>query len=133
MTKGRNTKLGYCDTVDGTYTLLGKVNRVTPPRTSVEIIDCTHMDSADDFKEKEPGWRDAGDIDVEVQFDKTETAAVYALEGVTKFWKITFSDGSAWVAKGFISDFGNETDIKDKVLLWFKVTVSGKPTFTPAA
>lgn len=130
-TPGYGTKIGY--SADGqAYTDLAKVVDLTPPPATVEKVDTSHMQSPDQWKTYDPSWKEAGDCEVAIQFEKALTATLYGLLAVPKNWQITYSDGSTLKWDGFLSEIGPETPMDDIVTVGLTITASGKPTYTPA-
>src|SRR4051794_14657133 len=104
-TKGTKTKLEFGNGADvatsTTWTPIAKITDINPPEIKADDIDVSNMDSpADDdglpFAEFEPGWAEAGEVEVTAQFDKTQDAAVYGLFRVPKGYRMVFADGSMW-------------------------------------
>ena len=133
ITKGYNTKISYGEVTETpTYTLLAGVTEITPPKPTAAKIDTTHFESPDEFRENEPGLAEVDDVEVTLQFAKTQAAAVYALFRAKKKFKIEFADDSTWVCTGFISGYGDEIDREGIVTTAVTIAVSGKPVFTAA-
>lgn len=133
VTKGYMSKAFYGDTVAAATTAFANVLEITPPKPTAAKIDTTHMESPDEFKEQDPGLAEVDDVELKVQFDKTQAAAVYGLFRLKKGFKVQFADGSKWELSGFISGYGDEVDREGIVTTTITIAVSGKPVFTPAA
>ncbi|MEM6560041.1 MAG: phage tail tube protein [Planctomycetota bacterium] len=135
--KGHSTTIAYGD--DATYadssgfTEFANVTGITPPKAEADDIDVTHMTSPEQWKEYEAGWADGGEVEFTVQFDKSQTSAVFGLFRQNKGYEITFSDGSTWGITGYIKAFGDEIDREGIVTTTLTIKVSGKPAFSPAA
>lgn len=136
VTKGHSTiiEVGDAATVDASaaWTKLGKVTEVTPLTLEGDEIDVSHMESADQWREFDPGWAEAGEIDVTLQYRADDNAAIYELFRVTRGYRITFADGSKWTAAGFIKTFGNEVEREGIVTTSVGIKLSGAPDFTAA-
>jgi hypothetical protein len=136
-TKGHHTiiKVGDADNhLDAaTWTRLGNVTELTPFTADADDIDVSHMESIDQWREFDPGWAEAGEIEVTLQYVKSENATIYGLFRVKRGYQIEFSDGSVWEFDGFINSFGNEAEREDIITTTVGVKISGKPAFTPAA
>lgn len=135
--KGYMSKAFYGDKAtvaeSTTWTPFVDVTEVQPPKISAAKIDCTHMESPDEFKEQEPGLGESDDVELKVQFAATQADAVYALFKQKKAFRIQFADGSKWEFVGFISGYGDEVDREGIVTTTITIAVSGKPVFTKAA
>lgn len=136
ITKGYMSKAFYGDaatvTASTTWTPFVDVTEITPPKPTAAKIDTTHMESADEYKEQEPGLAEVDDVELKVQFSKDQAAAVYAMFRVKKGFRIQFADGSKWEINGFISGYGDEIDREGIVSTTITIAVSGKPVFTKA-
>lgn len=132
--KTRGITIGYADTSGGTYTAIASIiDLPSGPKISVDKVDATVSDSPSEYRQRDPGWKDVGDIAAKIQFAKAAQATILALVGVAKFWKITYPDGSAWGFAGFISEFGNSHAMTGNIEADIGIAVNGVPTFTPAA
>lgn len=132
--KGHSTKAFYGNqanfTDSTTWTAFAKVTGVTPPKPQADDIDTSHMESADQFKEFEPGWADGGEVELQLQFAAADNASVYGLFRQPKGFRLEFSNGSRWSFNGYIKGFGNEVEREGIVSTTVTFKVSGKPEFT---
>lgn len=136
VTKGFMSKAFYGDSAtvatSTTWTAFAGVTEITPPKPSASKIDTTNFESADEYKEQEAGLAEVDDVELKIQFDKTQAAAVYALFRAKKAFRVAFADGSKWEFVGFISGYGDEVDREGIVSTTVTIAVSGKPIFTAA-
>lgn len=117
-----------------TYTEIDNVDKVTPPTTSVGVTELKPLKAPGRAVIKKANWRSAGDCSISMFFDKAQQAALYAMLGVEKAWKVTLADGSTCEFDGFLSGFGNpELNGDDEVMIDITLTASGLPAFTAAA
>jgi hypothetical protein len=75
-------------------------------------------------------------MEFEVVYKKSVCSTLYAMfgNGVTYFWRETFPDGSRWAFKGYLKNFGTESETEDGVIRnSITIKVTGKPTFTPGS
>lgn len=132
-TKGYNTKFEYGDqathTGSTTWTEFAQIKDIKPPKVEADDIDISHMQSPDMFREYSAGWADGGELEVQVQFSKTDNATVYGLFRQDKGFRMTFADGSRWKLNGYIKTFSNELEKDGIVTATIGVKVSGKPVF----
>lgn len=132
-TKGMKTKFSYGDAGQSTtFTDLANVVDVTPPTSEVDDIETTNMDSPDGHKEYEPGLIEGGESEVVLQYVKADHAAVVALLGVPKAFKIEFSDGAKLIWQGYVKSLGLEIEREGIITTPITVKVSGKPAYTGA-
>jgi hypothetical protein len=133
FTKGYGAKFGYADVGGSSFTYLARVLEIKPPKTSVDSIDTSHLESPYQWKEKAAGWKDTGEAEVKVQFKKDQTAAVYGLLALDKSFQILLADGSTLDFDGFLSGIEPEIDKEGLVTATLTFTVSGKVEFAAAA
>ena len=126
--------LSYSDTSSGTFAPLVEILEIKPPKVTGEKVTVQRNDSPTLFGEKIPGWKDTTDCEAKVVYNKTQSALLYTMHMVPKFWKFIKPDGSSTGAfAGFISEVGDETPLKDKMTNDIKITPSNGYTFTAGA
>ncbi len=76
-----------------------------------------------------PGLVDAGEVELEMNYIKAETALIHALWRTTGTYKIVFSDSANWSFTGYMKGISNEAPHDDKVEASTSWKISGKPTF----
>jgi hypothetical protein len=94
-----NASIGYdadilvSDTLNGTYTsLLSEPLVVSVPTDSVNKVKATHLKSPGRTNEYVPGMFDPGEASYEANWTKEDFAALFALKGVVKYFKIVSPD-----------------------------------------
>ena len=127
---GYGVTLGYATTGTTTYTTVGEIIDLGGPNIDTDDVELTHSSSPDTFKEYCAGLGEPGEFECEVNYDKTNTASVYALHRSKKSWKVTLPDSSTWVAVGYLKTLGNQIPVGDRVTQTWAVKLTGKPTFT---
>lgn len=118
----------YADST--TWTKVGQITDIDPPEVEADDIEVSNMESPDQFKEFDPGWADAGEIELEAQYEKANAAAVYGIFRTRKGFRMTFQDGSTWKFNGYLKKLGGEIDREGIVTQKLTFKVSGKPLFT---
>ncbi|MBQ7139992.1 MAG: hypothetical protein IJO32_00640 [Bacilli bacterium] len=99
-----------------------------------EERDITDLDSPDEYKEFEPGLKDAGECEIE-GYVKTEENVNKLLSlaesGSVENWKITLKSGSTWEFKAWLKKFKTgELTTDGNVTFSGTLRITGKPTFT---
>lgn len=123
--------LSQCATLGGSYVAVAQIEDIKPGKKTVDKIKIERNDSPDLYGEKIPGWKDVGEWDVKVTYDKTQRATLEALLGVVKFWKFIRPDGTSTTAfQAFMTEIGDEVPLKSQMTTDFKLTVSGDAAFT---
>jgi len=126
--------LGYGTTLSGATTgAIGEIVDVGLPDQTVDDVDVSTSDSPDKFMEFIPGMINAGQISLQLVYEKANYNTVQgALGADPEIWTITFPDGSTFACSGYIKANGGSSPIKDKIGQSVTLKLSGKPTFTPA-
>lgn len=132
---GHGTTIGYAEigTPEGPYTTLGEVTNVTPPPISRDLIDATHMESEEGWREYIPGLKDGGEMSLDLNFVPGSATddfmvAEQAVETVRP-WEITFPNGAIWRFTAFCSGYEPAVPVDDKMTATATFKVSGKPDF----
>src|SRR5687767_12226921 len=103
--KGYQAKLEYNPTVGNLNLTTGwlpdaatplEVRSIKPPKVAAQDIDTTHLNSADEFEESEPGLANGGDLEMVLRYDKTQTATLYALHRLARMFRVRYADNSGW-------------------------------------
>ncbi|MEM6798003.1 MAG: phage tail tube protein [Planctomycetota bacterium] len=136
-TPGHSAVFAYGDeataAASSTWTALAGVTEIGGISIEADDIDVSNMDSPEQMRQFDPGWADAGEVEVTLQFAKAQNAAVYGLFRVPKGFQIMFADGSKWEFDGYVKGFGNEIEREGIVTATATAKISGKPAFTAAA
>lgn len=125
---GKGTTLGYSATSGGSYTSILELTEVDPPDPSLMKVDFTNSQSTN--VENQPGFSDPGESGFGGNFIKTEYAALDALRGTAKYWKITLRDSSTIVWAGWLDKCAPTVDIKGKVGAKITIVNTLGSTFT---
>ena len=133
---GFGASLTHATTFAGTYTAIGEITDIKPGKVTAEKIQVNRFDSPDLFGEIIPGWKNGGEFDITLTYDKSQYATLLALVAIPLFWKFvkpllgteTIASSSSFA--GFVIECGDETPLKDKMQITLKIAVSGAQTFT---
>lgn len=122
-----------------TYTAVGEVTDITPVAMSKDTVDATHMASPNGYREFISALRDAGEVEITVNFVPAGTAWSDALTdfnadttSAVRSYSVQWIDGSTWVFDGIMTGPAVETPLDDKMSATFTYKVTGKPVFTSA-
>lgn len=146
-TKGTKVRLEFGNGADvassTTWTPIAKIVDISPPQITADDIDVSNMDSpgADEgkpFRQFDPGWADAGEVELTIQFEKNQQETLFNLHRTPKGWRMMFPDaphpsGSRWMLDGYIRDFGNTVDREGIIQTTIVMKISGEPEFIKAA
>lgn len=109
---------------------LGKGRDLSFPSMSVDVIDLSSNDSAGQFVEKAPGFKDPGKISLQFLFNKTEYGEMLGLVGEQKSWKITFSGGSTMIFEGWLSLTGGQVEYRGAMIVDAEIEIAQQVIYT---
>lgn len=113
----------------GAYSAFGEIVSVSGPNISVEDIDLTHMESPNTAREHSPGLLEGGDVQLTINYVKSQATAIYALVQTSKWYQIKFADTANWVCQGYANGHSQEIPNNDKIQTTLGVKFTGKPVF----
>lgn len=114
----------------GTYTALSEITDITPPSSSVDIVDVTHMESPNLTREFISGWNDPGEVSLDMNFVPGSTTddfiIAWRLGGERRSARITFPNLVVWTFDAFVTGYTPAIPNEDKLTatLTCKVTSS---------
>ena len=115
----------------GSYTTVGEVTDISPPASSVDAIDATHMASGD-FREFVPGLIDPGEVSIEMNL-----TASSASDDLLHAWlearenrscRITWPNAVTWTFQAFPTSYSSTLPMDDKQTASLTAKVSGSVT-----
>lgn len=126
---GHGTTLEYAhpDTPEA-FTAMGEITNVTPPPMTRDVIDATHMQSPDRWREYIAGLRDGGEMSIDLNFVPGSTTDVFLvnsqIENFPRPYRITYPDGSVETFDAFNVGYERGVPVDDKMTgtATFKVT-----------
>lgn len=129
-TKAYTTVLSYGGTTyasGNTWVPVTVIEKIEPPAPKADDIDVTVISSANEAREFIPGWANGGECKLTVQWDSTQSAALYALFRTMKGWKIIFPDTHGVGFTGYINEFGTPVDEEGIITNEITIKVTGLP------
>lgn len=133
---GFGTTLQYLSTDPSTYSTIGELKSFTPPSSTRETVDATHMASPDGYREFIGTLRDGGEATATFNF----TAAGYAIlntifdQDALETFKATLPGGDNFVYQAIITEKPiDNIEIDGIVMMSATFKISGKPVFTAGA
>lgn len=119
------------------YTTIGEVHTITPPSIGKDVVDATHMNSPDGYREFIPGLKDAGEASVELVFvpNAPEVAVMIAdvESDAAHDYEILFPDATAWRFTALATGFEPGVPMDDKMTATFTLKLTGRPAFAENA
>jgi predicted secreted protein len=114
-------------------TSVGEVLSIGAPSLSRDVVDATHMQSTEGWREFIAGLKDGGEATVEIQ-SKPSTPAYQAMvadfgNDSPESYSIEFPDGSSWAFSAFITGLETSDPLDDKITTSATFKITGKPTF----
>lgn len=113
---------------------VGGLTSISGIEVSADSIDVTDLANADGYREKLPGFKDAGEVSASGFMDGDDAGQdeCYALlaSGEVVDCAIVFPAkiGKSWSFKAGITKFSTSADLEDAVTFEITLAVSGKPT-----
>lgn len=139
MSKSRSlgVKLKVGETSGNTMTAVGALSSINGVQVSADAVDLTALDNESGYREKEPGFKDPGEVTVSGFFDNEDAGQqkMYALleSGDVVPVEIEFPPkqaGAKWNFNAGVSAFSTSFELENGVAFEATFLVSGKPTLT---
>lgn len=105
------------------------------PKSQLDYVEVTNLDSAGGYREYIPGLRDAGEIEVEMNYTRAAYQALAADEasGNLIMYRSTFKNGDQFVYSGYPSVSVESNAAAEARKMMMNIRISGAPTFTAGA
>ncbi|MCK9281385.1 MAG: phage tail tube protein [Melioribacteraceae bacterium] len=120
------------DTSNPTFAAIAEINSISGPNLSRDTIDVTSLDSTGGYREFIPGFRDGGEISLDMNFTHdgfADLKADFEMEGVWDY-QIVFAntDVTTFDFAGIITAIGIAVPMDDKVTASVTIKISGPVT-----
>lgn len=120
------------------YTAIAKVTSIGEVAFEADEIETTTLDNTDNYRTYMQGLIDAGELEIEGNFDKADTTQSPLLtdlnSGAVNKYKITGTSGWSLVFDGFVKKFGlGEKTAEGLQTFSSTLRLSGKPTYAAGA
>jgi len=116
------------------YLDLAEVTNIGPPPMTRDVIDATHMDSPDGWREFIAGLKDGGEASITLNFVPGGATDARLREMQTELEpspiKIAFPSGSEWGFTAFCTGYTPQMPVDDKMTADCTFKVTGAPDFT---
>ena len=109
-------------------TAIAYITNVSGPKLDTDDIDVTDHDDSDGIREFVPGLVDAGEVELELNYNKAQTAALYAMVRTTASFKVIYPDSSSWTFSGYLKGLESEAPHDDKIVAKANFKCSGSLT-----
>ena len=134
-------QLGYGTTFTWNSQTVAKLKAINGIELSVDMVDVTTHQSADSYKEVQPGLIDAGEVSLEGFFDYTDTNGQAAMltdlnSRTSRTGVITFPSaiGTTWTFTGYITKLKiGDAPVDGMIPFSASIKPTGKPTLATAA
>ncbi|MEM1027515.1 MAG: phage tail tube protein [Planctomycetota bacterium] len=118
-----------------TWTQLTLLKDYTPPEESLDDLETSHLESPNKTKEYKAGWEEPGEWSANGHFTQTNHAAIRALKGIKRAYRMLFEDDTdagthagGIMFASYIKKIGLPKEAKGLVALSFAGKVSGPIT-----
>jgi predicted secreted protein len=133
---GTQFKIGDGATPE-TFTTVAEVKSIEGPELSLDLMDVTNMDSPSYYREVLPGFKNAGEVTLELNFlpahstHNAVTGLLSKFEGRTlRNYKIVFPNigNTTWSFAGYVTKFSPTANFDEPLNAAVTITVTGAPT-----
>ncbi|MCC7314125.1 MAG: hypothetical protein IT419_04835 [Planctomycetes bacterium] len=128
--KGKGWVLEYGDSGGTPGTAIVGLRDCRGLEKSCEDIDTTTNDQADSTDEMEPGFSKENPVEIDMLFAKARMTTLESLYRVMKAWDILNVNGDKWTGEGYVSHIGTPILYRGVLQTTFRITRSGKWTYT---
>jgi len=112
-----------------TFSAIANVTSVEGPGMERETIDVTAHDSPDGWMEFVGGLKDAGEVELELNYDPSEHDVLVADmdDEEPRNYQLVFPDGTTWSFAAILTEFSVEAPYDDKLTANVTYKVTGRP------
>lgn len=131
-----NADIGYGATLEveiaAVYTALAEVTSITPPNESVDVIDVTHMDSPNRYREFIQGLIDPGNMSAELNWvaggATDDLVVAWRTAGETRNVRITTNNNTTYTFPAFVTGWSPQMPVDGKMAATLELKVAGAIT-----
>lgn len=120
-------------TSGGVFATVGEILDITPPSISRDVVDRTHMQSPERWRQFLGALKDGGEAGIEIAFDPGHASTALFLNDINTdapgYYKILFPDATEWGFAALATGFEPGNPLDDLLTATFTVKLSGKPGF----
>jgi len=115
------------------FTDFAEVVNITPANFARDVVDATHMQSPEKFREFIAGLRDPGECTVTMNFipggtGQDQVFSAFMAEVVSTY-RITYPNNEVWEFDAWCVGFSPEDPLDGKMSATARFKLTGKPTF----
>lgn len=117
--------------VTGNYTVLCRLQKITPHKTTVGKVDVSGFDAATingvPVEDQIPGWVSPGEYEVTFfyQAGGTQYSTLQGLLALPLFWIVQKPDGKGHGFQAYLSELGDEIPLKEGITVTCKMQING--------
>ena len=117
------------------FTAIASIKKLKPMGWKADSIDVTTMTSPNRFREKISGLLDLTNPVLEILFNPGDATDVFlqSIVGLSKIFRITFTNGVKWLATGFLVDYAPDAPLDGANVAAVTIETTSIPTVTAAA
>lgn len=129
---GYGSKLAISTNGGGLYTDLAEIFNITPPSSTFDMVDATHMQSPNSDREFIIGLNDPGEASFEMNFVPGSASDVLIRSvkaaRAAVLCRVTFPNGATWTFTGLLMTYEPAVPNEDKMTATVTFKVSGSTT-----
>lgn len=113
------------------YDAIAEVNSIQPPGWSQDAIDVTHMTSPSGYREYIAGLKDAGEVQIAINYIPSASDAVIAAfdSATLKQFRITHPNNVTLVFTAIVTSYQTDVPVGDKMSATITLKITGKPVW----
>jgi predicted secreted protein len=132
--QGTQLQLGAGSPVS--YTTVAEVTKIQKSGSKMDIVDVTNMDSIGAYREKLPTLLDGGEVSLDCNYipqDATQQALQSQFDNRTLSpWQIVLVNSlGTWNFNAYLTSLDFDISVDKASTFSSKLTITGKPVFTP--
>lgn len=129
-----NAAIGYQTTLGiwngASYTAVAEITKVTPPQYTRDAVEATHQGSPNAYREFIAGFKDAGEVALELNWVPSATDQwLAAFNTGAGLFRITLPNGVTCTFNAIVTGYEPQTPLDDKMMASITLKVSGQPTW----
>ncbi len=120
----------------GVFVELAECTDITPPSSSVDDVEVTHMKSPDRTKEYIAGLTDAGEGSLGMNWIPGSTSDDFIIawraDGTRRAARITYPNNVRWTFQAYVKTYSGTVPVKDRLSATLSMKIAGSTSIDTA-
>lgn len=134
VSAARGSQLKRATVVGGPYVLVPQCRVINSPDITQEYLDASNHDSTNSFREFIGGFRDGGELPIEIVWHPSIASHVQLYNDLIAqtllFWQVVLPSANYWQFAGYVSKFNVPLPYDGIITATMSLKVTANPTFT---